>query len=291
MRSKFRLQMDVVVDTDFAADLIEAARRSYPGEGHASCVGKDGAAGSIPTQQFIEGIEDALVELLERNPLLANTNVEFEAVGCRSVSELQAGRFDIEDGELPVKATERPDEPLENGDREDDLDEFETGLYLCRWPNGDFSIVRADDKRTAVVQLDEWAGAEPAWLTPMDACMIDFRLSDEGEIELTEFGEETADFIWDTCYPELDRVLTNNDVLKHLEGKHDREAAKQISSAVEHERKRMWHVQKERTPAKTAVGRELQKRLGTVGPVADHYVQVAAGRVLRTKGGEKGKPS
>jgi hypothetical protein len=187
MRSKFRLEMDVVVDTDFAADLIEAARRSYAGEGHASCVRKDGAAGPIPAEQPIEGIEDALVELLERNPLLANTNVEFEAVGCTSVSEPRTGRSAVEDGEPPVKVTERPDEPLDNGDTEDDLDEFETGLYLCRWPNGDFSIVKADD----------------------------------------------------------------------------REAANQICTAVEHERKRLWHVQKERTPAKTAIGRELQKRLGT----------------------------
>jgi hypothetical protein len=134
------------------------------------------------------------VELLERNPLLANTNVEFEAVGCTSVSEPRTGRSAVEDGEPPVKVTERPDEPLENGDTEDDLDEFETGLYLCRWPNGDFSIVKADDRKTALLELDEWAGAEPAWLTPMEACMIDFRLSDKGEIELTEFGGRNGGF-------------------------------------------------------------------------------------------------
>ena len=223
MRSKFRLEMDVVVDTDFAAALIEAARRPYAGEGHPSFVSMDAAAGPIPAEQPIEGIEDALLELLERNPLLSNTNVEVEAIGCRSVSEPQVSRSAVEDDEPPLKATERPDEALGNGDIEDNLDEFETGLYLCRWPNGDFSIVKADDRKTAVVELDEWAGAEPAWLTSMDACMIDFRLSDKGEIELAEFGEETADFIWDKCYPELDRVLSNDDVLKHLEGKHGQE--------------------------------------------------------------------
>jgi len=53
----------------------------------------------------------------------------------------------------------RPDNPLETDDTEDDLDEFETGLYLCRWPNGEFSLVKADDRKDAVVQLDEWAGA------------------------------------------------------------------------------------------------------------------------------------
>lgn len=212
MRSKFRLEMDVVLDTDFATNVIEAARRGYVGEGPPSSVSENGAAGTIPAEQFIDEIEDTLVELLERNPLLANTNVEVEGVGCRSVSVPETGRFAVEEGEPSVEAPARPDDPLESGDTEDDLDEFETGLYLCRWPNGDFSIVKADDRKTAVVQLDEWAGAEPDWLTPMDACMIDFRLSDKGEIELTEFGEETADFIWDKCYPELDRVLLTDDV-------------------------------------------------------------------------------
>ena len=291
MRSKFRLEMDVVLNTEVAANVIETARQCSVGERRVSSVSKGGAAGTIPTVQLIDGIEDALMHLLEHNPLLAENDVEVEAVGCGSVSVADNGRSAVEDAEPPARATARPDEPAETGDTEDDLDEFETGVYLCRWPNGDFSIVRAEDRKTAVVQLDEWAGAEPAWLTPMDACMIDFRLSDKGEIELAEFGEETADFIWDTCYPELERVLSSDDVLKHLEGKHDRKAAKQISRAVEHERKRLWHVRKERTPAKTAIGRELQKRLGTVGPVADHYVQVAAAKILRTKGGEKGKPS
>jgi hypothetical protein len=129
MRSKFRLEMDVVVDTDFAADLIETARRSYAAGGPASCVGKDGAHGPIPTEQPIEGIEDALVDLSERNPLLANINVGVEAVGCRCVSEPQTGRSAVEDEEPPRELTESPDEPLENGNTEDDLDEFETGLY------------------------------------------------------------------------------------------------------------------------------------------------------------------
>jgi hypothetical protein len=35
------------------------------------------------------------------------------------------------------------------------------------------------------------------------------------------------------------------------------------------------------------MGRELQKRLGTVGPVADRYVEIAANEVLRAKGGRE----
>jgi hypothetical protein len=180
---------------------------------------------------------------------------------------------------------------LESSETEADWEEFETGLYLCRWPNGEFSLVKADDRNDAAFQLDEWAGAEPAWLVPLETCMVDFRLNDQGGIELAEFGEETGEFIWEKCYPELDQALSSEDVSKHGLGKRSRDAANKIREAVEHERKRLWHAQKEGTSAKTSVGRELQKRLGTVGRVADRYVELAADQILRTKGREKGKPN
>ena len=68
-------------------------------------------------------------------------------------------------------------------------------------------------------------------------------------------------------------------------------AAEIIKTAVEHERKRLCAAPRNGTPAKTEIGRELEKRLGTVGVVADHYVEIAAREILRTKAGEKGKPS
>jgi hypothetical protein len=121
--------------------------------------------------------------------------------------------------------------------------------------------------------------------------MIDFRLSDEGQIELAEFGEETAEFIWERCYPHLDQVLSGVDALCHQGRGSARAASKKIRSAVEHEKKRLWRAQPEGAPAKTELGRKLQKRLRTVGPVADHYVELAAEAILGGKAGEKGKPN
>jgi len=293
MRSKFRLELDVVLETGLAANVIEAARRHYGAEGAVATVDENGAARTLSAEEFIDGIEDALMELSERNPLLANANVEIERVACRSAAAAlepePLGGAESEKSEASARGEH--EDPLDTSETEDDLEEFETGLYLCRWLNGEFSLVKADDRKDAVVQLDEWAGAEPTWLVPLDTCMVDFRLNDRGEIELVEFGEETGEFIWGKCYPELDQVLSSEDVLKHLGGKGNREAANKIRRAVQHERKRLRHAQKEGTAAKTALGRELQKRLGTVGPVADHYVEVAANEILRTKGGEKGKPN
>jgi len=88
-------------------------------------------------------------------------------------------------------------------------------MFLCRWPNGEFSIVSAATKADAVEFLDELGNAEYAKLIRMTECMFDFRLNDLGEIELIQAGENTEEFIMEKCYPELGRVLadaeTDND--------------------------------------------------------------------------------
>ena len=80
-------------------------------------------------------------------------------------------------------------------------------VYLCRWPNGEFSIVSARTKDDAIELLDEWGNAELASLTRMIDCMFDFRLSDDGQIELGGIGEATEEYIMETCYPELQKAL------------------------------------------------------------------------------------
>jgi len=291
MLSKYRPELDVVLDPDNASSVINAARKRYAVEGAVATVDGNGAERTLTAEEFIDGIESALMELVASNPLLVNAEVKIERVTCGPTAAAVPGQPGVADSATDPGASVADEDAPDDREPEDDLEEFETGLYLCRWPNGDFSLVKADDRRDAVVQLDEWAGAEPARLVPVETCMIDFRLNDRGEIELAEFGEETAEFIWDHCYPELDEVLSSEDVSKHVSGKRKREAANKIRRAVEHERKRLWNSQGKRTPAKTALGRELQKRLGTVGPVADRYVEIAAYEILRMKTGEKGKPN
>jgi hypothetical protein len=67
--------------------------------------------------------------------------------------------------------------------------------YLCRWPNGDFSIVNAKTNGDAIEMLDEWGNAEQAILSPLTDCMFDFRLCDDGRIELEDIGDATHDCI------------------------------------------------------------------------------------------------
>jgi hypothetical protein len=231
------------------------------------------------------------MELLERNPLLANARLEVERVSCSTDAEPSATGLGCEIRGPYERTDPTPDRPLEDDEADSDLDDFETGLYLCRWPNGDFSLVKADSRKYAVVQLDEWAGAEPEWLIPVETCMIDFRLNDRGEIELAEFGDRTDAFIWNTCYPALNEVLSSEELSDQLSGQDKGEAVDRINRAVEQERKRLSHEGLEVSLAKTALGRDLQKRLGTVGLVADHFAGAAAKEILKGKAGEKGKPN
>jgi hypothetical protein len=69
---------------------------------------------------------------------------------------------------------------------------METGMYLCRWPSGEISVVKADSRREAVIALDEWGGADPSWLVPLEHWMANFRWSETEGIEVIELGEQTA---------------------------------------------------------------------------------------------------
>jgi hypothetical protein len=121
--------------------------------------------------------------------------------------------------------------------------------------------------------------------------MVDFRLDDSGAIEFNEFGEETSEFIRDHCYPELEAVLSG-DAVTSLSGEYSAAEKEVIKKAVQRERRRLWDDQpQEGQAAKTELGKRLQKTMGTTGPVADHYVKLAAKRILESDAGEDGKPN
>ena len=66
--------------------------------------------------------------------------------------------------------------------------------------------MNAKTKGEAIELLDEWGNAEQALLTRMTDCMFEFRLTDEGQIELANISEYTEGRIMKTCYPNLSEV-------------------------------------------------------------------------------------
>jgi hypothetical protein len=180
-------------------------------------------------------------------------------------------------------------EPVEPDDSEwedeDPLDEFnETGLFLCRWPNGDCSVVAATSQRDAIVQLDEFGAAEPAMLHPIAGCMLDFGLTESGDLELNEMGEETRAVIYETCYPHLSEMLGSKELEPlYSDSPTEREkktAIERLRVAVETEKKRLWDAETPRGAAKTELGKEIQRQMGASSVVADHYADQIGENIL-----------
>jgi hypothetical protein len=163
-------------------------------------------------------------------------------------------------------------------------------IYLCRWPNGEFSIVNANTKTEAIELLDEWGNAEQAFLKRMTDCMFDFRLGDNGQIELANIGESTEDLIMETCYPVLRKALAiaegDETGLDYSE-----EGRKQVQEAVELERTRLWDSQPPAKEAETALGRDIQKQIGAASVIVNRIVREAARKRLKSKEGEGKKPN
>ena len=163
-------------------------------------------------------------------------------------------------------------------------------IYLCRWPNGEFSIVNATSKELAIELLDEWGNAEQASLTRLTDCLFDFRLTEDGQIELAGIGETTYEHIVKICYPELGKALGKAEWCRDgfsLTASSQR----RIRRAVQTERARLWDTQPEGGEAETELGREIQKRTGAASVLVNRIVREAARKRLQSKEGEGKKPN
>jgi hypothetical protein len=250
MTRRYRLQVDLVIPEASEAKVIDLARHQV---GPYAASAFEGASQSEDGP--IRCVDDALVELIANQHFWAAAGVQIDESAIRLS---QIGRIDAG----PIE--DSPDEASE-------LYEFEPSVFLCRWPNGDFSLVRADTRLEALVNLDEFGGASPDWLVPMESCMVDFRLNEDGEIELQQFGEETDSFIWERCYPALRAVLAE-------ESQPDRDPPDStdmtIKQAVEHERTRLWNEQVDGREAPSSIGIELTN-CGRGGLAADRPVPIS----------------
>lgn len=155
-------------------------------------------------------------------------------------------------------------------------------LYICRWENGDFSVVQATNKEHAIEMLDEMANAEGLPLYAISDFMVHFRLTDSGVVELEGFGDDFEDHLHDHIYPTLSEV----EISLHGSAPAD---DPRIKAAVEAERNRI----KSRTPKDpdTEIGKKLKSETDLPTVVVNQKVQAAAKEILRKTPPPKGKPN
>ncbi len=158
-------------------------------------------------------------------------------------------------------------------------------VFLCRWPDGTCSIVKAKDKTDANIKLDEFDNADHADLFRLREFLIDLKLTDNGILELNMgtgcagFGEDTIEQILEDAYPELDPAL----------GSENEEA---ISEAVENERQRLRHRKKDLPEPKTELAKGVQRKLRSSAVVADRAVEREGTKILKKyQPPKKGKPN
>ena len=148
-------------------------------------------------------------------------------------------------------------------------------VFLCRWPNGDCSIVLARTQTAAVEKLDEVANAEGCPIIQLSETQVHFTLGDDGQLVLTGLGDETAQEIFEFCYPVLSEAMA---------------AGEDVVTAVQIERDR----EKEDRPAPevpaTELGRRTKAELDMPTTLINRMVSKAAKRRLRSFK-PPGKPS
>ena len=149
---------------------------------------------------------------------------------------------------------------------------------MCRWPNGDLSFVSARNKEDAIIQLDEWDNAELAELRQIRSFMVDFRLTDAGDLKLLGFGEECMDRIWESAYPIL--TQTTQDVPRNLDGELMPPSRETIRKAVAAEKQRLLGKKRARL-ADTELGKHIQSQLGAPAAMINRYTKRAAAETLK----------
>jgi hypothetical protein len=123
----------------------------------------------------------------------------------------------------------------------------------------------------------------------IEDCMFDFRLTDDGDIELTEIGELTHDLVMEKCYPVLNEAFGNAE--SDEKGGYTEESRQKIRQAVEKERNRLWDKQPKPKPAATELGRKIQEQTGAPSVLVDRIVRDTGRKILESEQGEEGEPN
>ncbi len=163
-------------------------------------------------------------------------------------------------------------------------------LYLCRWPNGDCSVVWARTKEDAIVELDQVGNAEGCPITQLRQFQVHFRLTDDGKLEFESLGEGTSEQLFALAYPVLDHTLA--EVYGEGDGNQETftpEQQARVQAAIEQERERVHADLEDIAEPETEMGHDIKKQTSMATPLIDRIVHQTAEEILKDFKGQ-GKP-
>ena len=165
-------------------------------------------------------------------------------------------------------------------------------LFLCRWPNGDCSVVLARTMADAVIELDQVGNAERCPITAVRTFQIRFALTDRGELSLEQFGEGTKEEMVSFAYPLLESALEGvyrgEDYESYESLPPDRRAV--IAHAVKQEQNRIDLDEVHTTEPQTEIGRGVKEQTDMPTVLIDRLVRKRARNTLKKFRG-RAKPS
>jgi hypothetical protein len=156
MKKTYRVELELTLDETLESQAIQVARdyHSKSGGVEGPISKKGNRMRKISAEEFVSDAQDAIMELADGNEWFKKAGIEVVGVSC--------GKAEVGEAEQEARGSAAPQQGAKNADEEEghadaaDLDDFETGMYLCRWPNGEFSLVMAPTRREALIELDEW---------------------------------------------------------------------------------------------------------------------------------------
>ena len=86
MSTRYRIEIELTVATDAETTLVEQARLLCVSQGNFAAVDQNGQPG-ITSDEFIDGPEQALLELLDSNCLFGSEGIGVTKMACGRVSD------------------------------------------------------------------------------------------------------------------------------------------------------------------------------------------------------------
>jgi hypothetical protein len=108
--------------------------------------------------------------------------------------------------------------------------------------------------------------------------MVDFKLTDDGDLELQAFGERSQEDIWGRAYPVICQTMLNTP--RDSEGELIESGKEMIRKAVQAEKERLTG-KKKRKLADTELGRSVQSQMDAPAALVNRYVKQIAAEVLK----------
>ena len=154
-------------------------------------------------------------------------------------------------------------------------------MYLCRWSNGDCSAVWARDEQDARLKLDEVGDAGGCAISRIPEFQVHFRLTDWGDLELDDFGDEIEPAIWRLCYPLLDQVETE------IMGEREARVADELTASQRERIRQVVVRERERGSSDSdddeasGLPRANRRRTGAPTPIVQGFIRDPGAQILK----------